>query len=72
MSDKTAGWFWDRLPGGVPLVVVTTGTVEFVDGAVVEVVTAAATGQNINTQRRRKQETPPRDRENIDNPLHVC
>lgn len=52
--------------------VVTTGTVEFVDGAVVEVVTAAATGQNINTQRRRKQETPPRDRENIDNPLHVC
>lgn len=32
--------------------------VEIVDGAVVEVFTAVAIGQNIKTQRRRRQETP--------------
>lgn len=49
--------------------VVTTGAVEIVEGAVVEVFTAVATGQNINTQRRTRQETPPRDRERTLTPL---
>lgn len=47
---------------------------EFVVGAVVGAVTVVitATGQKTNTKTRRKQGTPTRDREKMDNPLHAC
>lgn len=49
---------------------VTTVVGEFVVEAVM--VGTTVTGQKTNTETRTKQETPTRDREKMDNPLHVC
>lgn len=71
LQQGAAKGFLDWLPGRVVLTVVTTGLVEFVGGLGLEVVGPKA-GQKTNTKTTNKQETPPRDREQVDNPFNLC